>query len=98
MVKVIQLLTNVKKKGEQYKKEKKANNLASPKNEFILEDGASRADVPFQSPSELGPAAPPQTKISSQSVALEETPTWRNEQRDFLQPVSWQFPAPPTFF
>ena len=48
-----------KKEGEQYKKEKKANNPASPKNRFVPGDDASRADVPFQPPPELGPAAPP---------------------------------------
>ena len=77
MIKVIQtLLTNrvLKKKGEPYKKEK-VNNLALPKNGFVPGDDASRAGVPFQPPPELGPTAPPQTKISSQPVALEETPT-----------------------
>ena len=87
-----------KKGGEQYKKEKKVNNLASPKNGFVPGDDSSRADVPFQPPSALGPAAPPQTKISSQPVVLEKTPIWRNEQRGFLQPVSWHFSAPPAFF
>ena len=75
---------SVKKRGEQYKKEKKANNLASPKNGFVPGGDASHADVPFQPPPELGPAVPPQTKISSQPVALEETPIWRNEQRGFF--------------
>ena len=77
MVKVVQtLLTNrVLKKGgvNKYKKEKEVNNLTSPKNEFVLRDDASRADVPSQPPSELRPAMSPQTKISSQPVALEET-------------------------
>ena len=101
MVKIVQtLLTNrvLKKGGEPYKKEEEVNNLASPKNGFVPGDDASHADVPSQPPSELGPAAPPQIKISSQPVALEETPIWRNEQRGFLQPVSWQFPALPAFF
>ena len=79
---------SVKKKGEPYKKEEKVNNLASLKNGFVPGDDASRADVPFQPPPELGPAASPQTKISSQPVALKQTLIWRNEQRGFLQPVS----------
>ena len=75
MIKVIQtLLTNsVRKKGKPYKKEK-VNNLASPKNRFVPEGDASRVDVLSQPPLELGPAAPPQTKISSQPVAPKETP------------------------
>ena len=68
MIKVIQTLLfdkwSVTKKGEQYKKEKKASNPASPKNGSIPGGDVSRADVPFQPPPELGPAAP-QTKISS---------------------------------
>ena len=67
-----------KKKGEQYKKEKKASNPASLKNEFVPGGHASRADVPFQPPPEFGPATPPQI-ISSYPVTPEETPTWRNE-------------------
>ena len=47
----------------QKKKEKKANDPISSKNEFVPGGDASRADVPFQLPPKLGPATLPRTKI-----------------------------------
>ena len=56
---------SVIKKMGRYKKEKKANNPASPKNRFVPEGDASRADVPFRLPPKLEPSTLPRTKISS---------------------------------
>ena len=69
MTKIIQALLfdqwSVTKRMGQYKKGKKANNPASSKNGFVPGGNASRADVPFQLPSELGLATLPRIEIFS---------------------------------